>query len=263
MDDKFFIAKDRKLESSVDYTFLREEGIKYIESLTSEIWTDYNPHDPGITILESAVYALTELGYRAGFDIKDLLTQSYGKIVADKLEDRTDTFFTAREILTNRPLNVEDYRKLLIDINGVNNAWIFPEKSVTVDAAETLPTLPENEVPIYANCKEDRLVYKYIAEKEVGLRGLNKALLELEDTIEYGDLNQGNIFHTFTEADIRGIVLEAFLPYWKLANLRKKIHIFLLSTKQHLNLFVCHPAHYIPQNHTSSHTHRQEIERFH
>ena len=219
MDDKFFIAKDRKLESSVDYTFLREEGIKYIESLTSEIWTDYNPHDPGITILESVVYALTELGYRAGFDIKDLLTQSDGKIVADKLEDRTDTFFTAREILTNRSLNAEDYRKLLIDINGVNNAWIFPEKSVTVDAAETLPTLPENEVPIYANCKEDRLVYKYIAEKEVELRGLNKALLELEDTIEYGDLNQGNIFYTFTEADIRGIVLEAFLPYWKLANL--------------------------------------------
>jgi hypothetical protein len=218
MDDNFYIAKDRKLDSSVDYTFLREEGLKYIESLTSEIWTDYNPHDPGITILESAVYAMTELGYRAGFDIKDLLTQSDGKIVADKLENRTDTFFTAREILTNRPLTAEDYRKLLIDIQGVNNAWIFPEKSVTINADETSPILPENELPIYANCKEDRLVYKLIPEKEVELRGLNKVLLELEDTIEYGDLNQGNIYHTFTEADIRGIVLEAFLPYWKKAN---------------------------------------------
>lgn len=219
MDNNFYIAKDRKLESSVDYTFLREEGLKYIEALTSEIWTDYNPHDPGITILESAIYAMTELGYRAGFDIKDLLTQSDGKIVDDKLENRTDTFFTAREILTNRPLTTEDYRKLLIDIKGVNNAWVFPEKSVTIDADESSPILPENEIPIYANCKEDRLIYKSIPDKEVELGGLNKTLLELEDTIEYGDLNQGNIFHTFTEADIRGIVLEAFLPYWKKANL--------------------------------------------
>jgi hypothetical protein len=219
MEDKFYISKDRTLADSVNYSILKEEGLKYIESLTSAMWTDYNEHDPGITILETALYAMTELGYRAGFDIKDLLTNSDGTIVNTDPSKRNDTFFTAREILTNRPLNVEDYRKLLIDIVGVHNAWIFPEKSVTVDADESAPIIPKSEINIYADCKKDMLTYTQGENEKIELKGLTNVLLELENTIEFGDLNVGNIHYVFTEGDIRGITLEAYLPYWKLADI--------------------------------------------
>ena len=35
-------------------------------------------------------------------------------------------FFTAAAILPTRPLTALDYRKLLIDLPGVHNAWIEP-----------------------------------------------------------------------------------------------------------------------------------------
>jgi hypothetical protein len=52
---------------------MRQKGLEYIQLLGSKFWTDYNIHDPGISILEALCYALTDLGYRTSLDIKDLL----------------------------------------------------------------------------------------------------------------------------------------------------------------------------------------------
>ena len=41
---------------------LREMGIEEIQKLSGKIWTDFNLHDPGVTILEQLCYALTDLG---------------------------------------------------------------------------------------------------------------------------------------------------------------------------------------------------------
>jgi len=69
------LEKNPKLESSEDYLFLRRKGIEYIEQMGSNWWTDYNSHDPGITILEALCYAITELGFRTGWNIKDILAE--------------------------------------------------------------------------------------------------------------------------------------------------------------------------------------------
>ena len=57
----------------MDYALLRQEGIKIIEKLAGSRWTDYNTHDPGITILEALCYAITDLSYRLSFEMEDLL----------------------------------------------------------------------------------------------------------------------------------------------------------------------------------------------
>ena len=49
---------------AMDYAFLRQEGIRHLERLAGPLWTDFNAHDPGITILEQLCYALTDLAYR-------------------------------------------------------------------------------------------------------------------------------------------------------------------------------------------------------
>lgn len=161
------IPKNPELIHAMDYERLRQEGLTYIESLSSDIWTDYNSHDPGITLLEALCYAITELGYRTHFEIKDLLSGATGQ-----------TFFTARKILTSAPLTISDYRKLLADIPGINNAWLFTDG--------------KQEVPIYLNCEEDKLQYSP-TDQDLILKGLYTVLLDLSVDLEMGDMNTGDI----------------------------------------------------------------------
>ena len=53
---------------SMDYAFLRQEGIRHLERMAGQLWTDFNVHDPGITILEQVCYAITDLGYRIAYE---------------------------------------------------------------------------------------------------------------------------------------------------------------------------------------------------
>jgi hypothetical protein len=185
MSTAYIIEKDRKLLPSQDFQYLLEEGFKYIEQFGSKFWTDYNPHDPGITILDVLCYAITELGYRADFDIKDLLTDKNGEI-------KNNTFFSAANIFTNAPLTVIDYRKLLIDIEGVSNAWLIPTKKATDASGYFLPN--DSEATIYINKVEDKLSLKKVDKnntvlQKLLLRGLNKVKIELEEDPILGDLN--------------------------------------------------------------------------
>lgn len=183
MTEEPLLLRNPALRADEDYAFLRSEGRKYIEELGSRSWTDYNEHDPGITILEALCYALTELGYRSSLPIKDLLTEEDGKIRAS-----SQTLFTARQILMQSPLTINDYRKLLIDLEGVHNAWLFCE-----DRYETKNTVvPASEVLIYADCKNDALRYDRTPHP-VYVSGLYKVLLDLDNDSRFGDLNNGEL----------------------------------------------------------------------
>ncbi|MBL7803983.1 MAG: hypothetical protein JNL02_09630 [Saprospiraceae bacterium] len=80
-------------------------------------WSDHNLHDPGITLLEHLAYAISDLSYRLGFDMADLLAESGAS-------QETKAFFSAAQILPQTPLSLLDYRKLLLDQEGVKNAWV-------------------------------------------------------------------------------------------------------------------------------------------
>ena len=192
---EYYIEKDRKLLPSQDFDFLLKEGLRYIEQFGSKFWTDYNPHDPGITILDVLCYAITELGYRADFDIKDLLTQANGKI-------ENDTFFSAATIFTNAPVTVLDYRKLLIDCNGISNAWLLPTKKETDSNGYFIPH--ESETLMYVNPVEDKLSLKKVDKNNtllevLKIRGLHQVKIELEEDPVLGDLNALVLEYAFWE----------------------------------------------------------------
>ena len=67
------ISKEVHTSDDLDFQFLKDEGIKVIQRIGNKIWTDYNAHDPGVTILEILAYAITDLGYRLSLPIEDLL----------------------------------------------------------------------------------------------------------------------------------------------------------------------------------------------
>lgn len=108
-------------DPALDQRQLYAQGLDGIRRLSRKLWTDHNTHDPGITTLELACYALTELAYRAGFAVEDLLATA-----DDNAGTMAQQFFTPRQILPNRPVTTRDYRKLLIDLDGVKNAWVQP-----------------------------------------------------------------------------------------------------------------------------------------
>ena len=177
------IQKTLLLKHDEDFAFLRAEGLKYIEELGSKLWTDYNLHDPGITILEALCYAITELGYRTSFPITELLSDDHGKI------PDTQPFYTAKTILTQAPLTISDYRKLLVDIVGVHNSW-FAYNNTYLENGKTVPS---GEVSLYAHYAESELKIGEITTHPVYLSGLYTVLLDLENDIQLGDLNNGKI----------------------------------------------------------------------
>ncbi|RDE50475.1 MAG: hypothetical protein DVS81_11095 [Candidatus Accumulibacter meliphilus] len=176
------IARSSALPLTQDFYHLRRQGVGFIEQMGSRLWTDYNTHDPGITILEALCYALTDLSYRVGWDIKDLLAlEKPSADLADAFPGQA--FFSAREILTVNPTTPDDFRRLLIDLDKVRNAWV---------AGKECPC----ETSYYACCEEDQLRLSYHrpsdaerSAKQVTPLGLYEARLELEADVELGDLN--------------------------------------------------------------------------
>jgi uncharacterized protein YegP (UPF0339 family) len=106
-------------DPALDQAHLFALGLEHVRELARQVWTDHNTHDPGITTLELLCYALTDLSYRVMFPLQDLLAAP-----VNTSESMAAQFFTARNVLPNRPLTLNDYRKLLIDIPQVRNAWL-------------------------------------------------------------------------------------------------------------------------------------------
>lgn len=154
----------RVIDPAVDAERLYAAGVEHAQRLSGALWTDYNVHDPGVTMLELLCYAITDLQYRSSMPVADLLRSS-GEAPA------TTTLFTARRVLTQHALTVLDYRKLLVDLPGVRNAWLLP--------AELQPAL-------YADTRKGVLQYEPSEDPEVRavhVKGLYRVILDLNPAL--------------------------------------------------------------------------------
>lgn len=117
------IAKDQQVSPAQNLKVLLEKGIEYAQEFSGEVWTDYNSHDPGVTILEQYCYGLTELGYKASFPIEDLLADpSDGRI-----DWKKNSFYSPALVFSSHPFSSADFRKLLIDsFSEIQNCWVNP-----------------------------------------------------------------------------------------------------------------------------------------
>jgi len=124
MSETVFIKKRDRKKVEGGFDALRHEGLKVAQQLSGKIWTDYNLHDPGVTILEQVIYALTELNYRAGFDVEDYLVDEQGN-----LDYQQQALFSPEEAFPCRPTTEVDYRKAILNaISEVENVWLIPSE---------------------------------------------------------------------------------------------------------------------------------------
>ena len=107
------LPKGRPDHISLDFDRLRAEGIRLLENLATEVWTDFNAHDPGITILELLCYALTDLGYRARMlPIQDIAAGPGGE----------KPWFEAVEILPMSPVTARNGSPASTSRNSANTS---------------------------------------------------------------------------------------------------------------------------------------------
>ena len=117
---------DNPLPLNQDFKSLKNEGLAYIQEYSGGEWSNLNPSDPGVTILDQVCFALTELGYCNDFSLSDILTRPDGKLQVK------DQFYLPEEILTTSPVTPQDYRKYSIDgVDGVKNAIVLSAANTT------------------------------------------------------------------------------------------------------------------------------------
>ncbi|MDD3353009.1 YegP family protein, partial [Zoogloea sp.] len=152
-------------DMALDAHALFQEGLVHLRRLAGKTWTDHNVHDPGITVLELATWALAEFGYRVSLPLEDLLSPPDGDHPA---LDRQ--FHRARQVLPVRPFTTLDWRKRLIDLPGVKNAWVEPVAPA----------------PLYADLVRRQLSRTPPAHphyREVILQGLYRVRVDFMDTL--------------------------------------------------------------------------------
>ncbi len=108
--------------TSLDFAQLRAKGLSHLQRLSGDIWTDYNAHDPGVTILEQLCYALTDIAYRTSLPIQYFLAPFPGGEFDREAEK--NAFFVPSNILSSPPVTITDLRKVVINKSEkVENAW--------------------------------------------------------------------------------------------------------------------------------------------
>lgn len=183
-----------------NFALLREKAMAYIRQTTSDKWTDHNIHDPGITILEALCYALSDAGFRMNFPMQELLADEKGNLPPA-------AFYYPQDILPCHPVTVNDFRKILIDLPLVRNAWITPFISPETGIE------PDYE-PMYVYAKEGRLVLRkdipaadrpaVLTTDPLFITGLYAIHIEFEVQPLLGNIDSGEAFEGVYENNFFG-----------------------------------------------------------
>ena len=102
------------------YSRLQKKTLEEVQRLSGKVWTDFNVHDPGVTLADIANYALTETSYKLGFDLADYLTGE-----GENFNPKRFGLFPPDEVYTTAPVTTEDYRRLFFShIPELENVWV-------------------------------------------------------------------------------------------------------------------------------------------
>jgi hypothetical protein len=189
MNEPVTISSAPPARVSMNYAALREGGMELIRRWAAESWTDHNTHDPGITILEAASYAMTELGLRLQLDVGDLLRS--GESI------RTPDLVPADRVLSVGPVTREDLRSVLLDHPLVRDAQLLPA---------------DGEVLLYG----PPLAYTPgpLALPRIRLGGLYEVLVELADRDPRQVLNS-NTYSFPVISGGKSYDVDLALPFWE------------------------------------------------
>jgi|GEM_PF-7046179 len=181
-----------------DWSALRTAGLAYVEQYAHDTWTDYNEHDPGITLLELLCYAITDLSARTALPVADVLRSALPSDAA-----LVAAFTTANTALTTHPITVMDYRRLLLDVAGVRNAWLLPVNGSNL-VSSGLPT--GIQPPI------DKKPYEWVRNESTSLGSQNLAQGAYRVSQQGLYIITVEIDQDWVEAELKQLMISAGTP---------------------------------------------------
>lgn len=183
----------------LDWSALVQEGRATLEAMSDGRWTDFNAHDPGVTILELVAYALTDLGYRANHPMADLLAGS-------------TPLPGPAESLTTRAVTLPDMRRVGLDVAGTRNVWIEPASSAGVRLRHTpgASDLHFNQGPVEGTQEVELTgVHRVVIEKSQREDLAGADLAQAVALRLHAERNIGEDFDSFTVLQPQPIVVIA------------------------------------------------------
>ena len=113
----------------LDFASLQQAGLTFVQELSGNHWTDYNAHDPGVTILDQLSYALTDLAYRSALPHEDYLAAADGAIELGR-----HALHRPQDVFPSEPLTDDDWRRLLYDrVPEIDDVWFDDHGAGLVD----------------------------------------------------------------------------------------------------------------------------------
>jgi hypothetical protein len=145
---------NQELSKSMDYFFLRKEGIRYVQELSGKIWTDFNEHDPGVTILEQCCFALTDVAYRTNIDIEKLLFSGKER----KEIAASNSLYAPEEILLSALVTLQDRKMFFLDgLKNVANIWFKKTIDQDINGLYNVYVQPVSDQKVDTNLERDVL----------------------------------------------------------------------------------------------------------
>jgi len=166
------ITRREPKDNPYSYHNLRRDGIAWSQDFSGNHWSDYNAHDPGVTILEQLCYGLSDAIYRTEFDVADYLVDKDNKLDLDFL-----ALAPPENILPCRPCTLKDYHHAIIDaVDEIERLWINIDQDSTAynglyRIEIQLTQLTQERCGVRANLKQmiiDKVVRIYASMRNVG-----------------------------------------------------------------------------------------------
>lgn len=170
------------------YTKLQAQTLDEVQRLAGQVWTDYNVHDPGVTVGDITNHALEELDYKLGFPMADYCTEQEGAFTPERFG-----LFLPEKVYTTQPVTVEDYRRLfLVNIPDIDDVHLVCDPHTGGYTIRILlsPFRAENEKKICEQVKALYHRYRNLCEflsGEVEILKPNELEFQAEFEIEPGE----------------------------------------------------------------------------
>lgn len=177
-----------------EFARLRELMIHAVQQLAGQQWTDYNLHDPGVTILEQLSYALTDINHRTGYDIEALLADQN-----HALELARHGMAVPEQALCCRPVTRLDQMKALLDA--------VPELARVQLEATCLPLEPSHETVLLPWLLSIRV---FSREKPANVQQARQRVAQVRAAF-HRMRNLGEDLYTVTLADEKAVMLSGCL----------------------------------------------------
>lgn len=121
MIDKEVHIQRRDKEDNL-YNRLQKQSIDLIQRLSGNVWTDFNEHDPGVTLLDVLNFALLELEYTGTFSFEEYLAYPDSR----KLHFEKVGLLPSQELFSPSVVTTQDYEQLFIErVEGLSNCLVI------------------------------------------------------------------------------------------------------------------------------------------